>query len=147
MKSAKRIAFEKWWFANRTQDNSADTEFSAYSFDAGYEAGWEACRKILNPNDAAAVQAQQEPVAWISDGELQFGRPDDMYGVAPKPLFRTPPAAAIPDGMVLVPREPTEEILRAMNKHRCLCETSWSNIERTEIPLYKAMIAAAQEGT
>ena len=49
MKSAMRIAFEKWWFANRTKDNSAETEFSAYSFNAGYEAGWEACRLILNP--------------------------------------------------------------------------------------------------
>lgn len=54
----------------------------------------------------AELTKGQEPYAWVSDGELCFGKPADMYGVAPKPLYAAP---VIPAGWVMVPVEPTEE--------------------------------------
>ena len=96
----------------------------------------------------AKVEPSQEPVAWAS-GHLRyaFERTERYIPLSVEvslvnlgwnnqlPLFLAPPPA-IPEGYVLVPKEPSEAMLKAGNKSM-LGSGNW----RT---LYKAMIAAAQ---
>ena len=65
---------------------------------------------------------QQEPVAWqltASNGLrcLVYELRSDLIGWAITPLYVHPdPVAKVPDGLVLVPKEPTEAMRRAADK-------------------------------
>lgn len=76
--------------------------------------------------------AQQEPVAWLKgrDGTLKW---NTKVGVALGTAFYTAPPTAIPEGYVLVPKEPTQEILDAMQS------SGWMPGN------YKAMLAAGEK--
>ena len=88
----------------------------------------------------AEIQKASEPVAWGVDWSRDGDRsccsivkkhPDGTLEVVG--IEYGPPAPAIPDDMVLVPREPTEAMIKAvMPKHYGVVEK------------YKAMIAVAE---
>ena len=109
----------------------------------------ERARKMLEhylttPDDSSALarrlQKASEPVAWGVDWSRDGDRsccsivkkhPDGTLEVVG--IEYGPPAPAIPDDMVLVPREPTEAMIKAvMPKHYGVVEK------------YKAMIAVAE---
>ena len=101
----------------------------------------------------AAWLAQQEPVAWVS-GHLRyaFERTERYVPIAVEvslvnmgwknqiPLFLAPPPA-IPEGMCLVPKEPTEE----MCAEGCLKVGALYGNHGAR-SMYQAMIAAAPKG-
>ena len=98
----------------------------------------------------SAYLAQQEPVAWVDT--VTSPRPrcitnldyrsvtEAESGVEYVPLFLAPPPA-VPEGYVLVPKEPTEE----MCAEGCLkVGALYGN--RGARSMYQAMIAAAPKG-
>jgi len=96
----------------------------------------------------AAVQAQQEPVAWLyvcSNPKSYYANTERLVARFEEPwtehpLFANPPA--IPEDKVLVPRELTLEMYEA-----CCCSMDRGFAFEYIRIAYKDMIAAAQEGT
>ena len=116
-------------------------------------------RKMKLTTPPTASSQIQKPVAW--EWREYSNDPDDLGWGMWKPcserevnhhrrgkycevreLFTTPPAAVIPDGMVLVPKEPTEVMYMA------LLDVEEVDDAREDMRnLWQAMIAAAQEVT
>ena len=97
----------------------------------------------------AAWLAQQEPVAWISNesiyrlkhgGNSKGTVPVHLMrsGVSKIPLFLAPPPA-VPEGYILVPKEPSEE----MCAEGCLKVGALYGHHGAR-SMYQAMVAAAQ---
>jgi len=88
-----------------------------------------------------AIRAQQEPVAYLHKRSDQVRWPIQGPVSGWFPVFAFPPA--IPEGMVLVPRELTLEMYEA-----CCCSMDRGFAFEYIRIAYKDMIAAAaQEGT
>ena len=114
-------------------------------------AGWEYIHKLESERDSlqrrldealALIEEsrKQEPVAQIDtyDGNFlatfAFCYSDKVQPGAQ--LYAKPPIASVPEGMVLVPKEPTEEMKKA-------AEDSFA--EATDLgDIYKAMLSAAE---
>ena len=107
-----------------------------------------------------ALKASGEPVAWAyvnSDGEceqIEWGPVYDDPHVTP--LYAAPPAPTVTDDAAIIPNEPTEEIIEAMNEaYRSTRRTGaggmtidsqWRREYAPEIAAYRAILAALGEG-
>ena len=85
---------------------------------------------------AKVEQQSQEPVAWTSEDKEDYSYKKSNYFCVP--LFLDP-QPTIPEGYVLVPKEPTEAMVLAARQ---------SHEEEAYLPysVYKSMIEAAQGG-
>jgi hypothetical protein len=110
------------------------------------DVGWEAPEQVIL-DFAARLEAEwmkdAEPVAWKMKGVPAF-QTSDPHDADWMPLYLHP---AIPEGMVLVPKEPTEAMLLALKdgasdvEDEQDCKLTVFDYIRIE---YKAMLAAAQ---
>lgn len=104
---------------------------------------------------ADAVDGEQKPAAWVSDNVIPLrGLKDNHPAILtatkclenPIPLYTHP--APIPDGMVLVPVEPTDAMINAgieLAMHVKLSSSyTWPDYIRD---MYKAMLKAAGESS
>ncbi len=123
----------------------------------GAGQSWQASRKALEAEQAQAV----EPVAWLVQGELTdlvscngmsiwAESPSAWFDEKPAhlvPVFKHSPdieaqQVTAPVGYVLVPIEPTEEMIDASRCYSDKCGEYM--IKATPIGHYRAMLAAAQ---
>lgn len=103
---------------------------------------------ILAEQGKLAEQAKADPMAWWcclpgQDVVLLLEEPsDDRYPQGYKaPLYLHP--APAPKGMVMVPREPTEAMIKAGEEADDNCMTTSPAYAATDI--YRAMIAASEK--
>lgn len=97
-----------------------------------------------------SVTAQQDPIGYFIDvttNGVSTGRIEqaaEEYKAEPGvfPLFRRPPAPAVPEGWQLVPAEPTSEMLsEGLEDEGCTIKDG----KRFAGALYRAMLAAAPQ--
>lgn len=109
------------------------------------QEAFEACRE-QNPYDiwCAALEwarSQQKPVAWFEEsaGGNWFLAYSKNPSAKQEPLYAHP--APIPEGYVLVPKEPTPEMIEAFNK---VPEMAYNPASKYRtIHTWQAMLAAA----
>lgn len=130
MKTIEQIALS---VAYKCFSDYADDRVTTLTFMTGKDEVLKFAEKFLA---SWLEQHSQEPVAWMGrDGE-DFSYKESSYFT--QPLFLAP-QPTIPEGYVLVPKEPTEAMVLAARQ---------SHEEEAYLPysVYKSMIEAAQGG-
>lgn len=87
----------------------------------------------MNPHNGAVIDAQKKTQTGIGSGYPNFSIP----------LVQAQPVA-VPDGFVMVPVEPTEEMIRQARWAND-CFPDYARHEKLNVDIYRAMLAAAKE--